>query len=78
MSAEDRLEQRKTIVKTLEEYTNDSSTPAEDEIALIQVCRACAQTQQQAHHTHQQRNERISSKSAFNMQNIPPVHEHLF
>ncbi|XP_067087747.1 E3 ubiquitin-protein ligase RBBP6 [Osmerus mordax] len=40
LSAEDRLEQRKTIVKTLEEYTNDSSTPAEDEIVLIQVPRS--------------------------------------
>ena len=37
---EERQELRKTVVKTLEEYTNDSSTPAEDEIVMIQVPRS--------------------------------------
>ncbi len=37
---EDKLDLKKTVVKTLEEYTNDSSTPAEDEIVMIQVPRS--------------------------------------
>ncbi|XP_064815018.1 E3 ubiquitin-protein ligase RBBP6-like isoform X2 [Oncorhynchus masou masou] len=35
--SEGRAEQTKTVVKTLEEYTNDSSAPADGHIVLIQV-----------------------------------------
>ncbi|MGH0183963.1 UNVERIFIED_CONTAM: hypothetical protein FKN15_013667 [Acipenser sinensis] len=34
---EEKLDIKKTVVKTMEEYNNDSSTPAEDEIVMIQV-----------------------------------------
>lgn len=37
---EEKIDLKKTVVKTLEEYTNDSSTPAEDEIVMIQVPRS--------------------------------------